>query len=300
MLYMQKLSAFSNWLVEASFPFNELIISWNCKRPKKGKYLFLVRAKTFTWSSWMLYAEWGSDFQATFSAQCQKTQVTIIQDTLTIPDAEATAFELRVECDRDDLKDAPIHVFACAADMRKRHEYALSEVNFSVCLPLKGLSQVALKLPYSLRICSPVSMAAIVGYLRQRPVNPVEMAQGVYDHGWDIYGNWVLNTAHASTLLDGAWHCWAEKKVTFKKALNFLEKNIPLAVSVQGPLPGSARPYQDGHLMVMMGYDSIAQKVVCMDPAFSEHEHTIIRYNLGQFLAAWNRRGNLAYLFSPL
>ncbi len=71
-----------------------------------------------------------------------------------------------------------------------------------------------------------------------------------------------------------------------------------MIVSVRGPLINSATPYARGHLLVVIGFNPEKGEVICMDPAFPTDEKTHVRYPLADFLQAWERRGNLAYLFS--
>lgn len=40
-------------------PFDELIISWNAKRPKQGAYLIQASVFISEWSPWLDYAFWG-------------------------------------------------------------------------------------------------------------------------------------------------------------------------------------------------------------------------------------------------
>ena len=77
-----------------------------------------------------------------------------------------------------------------------------------------------------------------------------------------------------------------------------LIQGTPIIVSVRGPLHGSALSYSAGHLMVVIGYDSLNQKVICMDPAFPSDDQTHVSYDLSNFIEAWSRRGKVAYIFS--
>jgi hypothetical protein len=75
-------------------------------------------------------------------------------------------------------------------------------------------------------------------------------------------------------------------------------QNTPVIASVRGPLPGSALPYAKGHLLVVTGFDAETQNVLCMDPAFPSDAATQTAYPIADFVAAWNRRGNIAYIFA--
>ena len=52
--------------MEKKIPFNELILSWNAKRPLKGKLSFFVSVKHNYWSRWDKLAEWSHNGQQTF------------------------------------------------------------------------------------------------------------------------------------------------------------------------------------------------------------------------------------------
>jgi hypothetical protein len=90
-----------------------------------------------------------------------------------------------------------------------------------------------------------------------------------------------------------------ERLLDFEALYQQLDRGVPVIVSVRGPLPGSASPYAKGHLLVVRGYDASSQKVLCMDPAFPADEKTLVSYELSDFIQAWDRRGNLAYILVP-
>jgi hypothetical protein len=106
-----------------------------------------------------------------------------------------------------------------------------------------------------------------------------------------------LNIAYAWTILGKKWSCWIQHLNGFIAIQELLKKNTPVVVSVKGPLPGSALPYNQGHLLVVKGYQHQHKKVLCMDPAFGEDDLTNVTYDLQDFLEAWARRGCIAYVF---
>lgn len=151
---------------------------------------------------------------------------------------------------------------------------------------------------YYNRICSPTSTTAVIRYLNHNnSLDPLQFAYRVRDQQFDIFGNWVLNTAQAFHELQGKWAVWVERLEGFQRVYDSLEKGVPVVISVQGPLAGSACDYSEGHLMAVIGYDAEKEEVICMDPAFRGREASSTRYALNDFLSAWARRGNVAYLF---
>ena len=163
---------------------------------------------------------------------------------------------------------------------------------------MKGLSQMTLDHPRSRDLCSPTSTTAVVSYLSKKQIDPIVFAERAKDHASDIFGNWVLNVAESWHYLGPTWDAWVQKLSGFPELYEKLVLGTPVIVSVRGPLAGSAQPYAKGHLLVVTGFDPGLQMVHCMDPAFSTDEKTDARYPLNDFLAAWGRRGNLAYIFT--
>ncbi|HEV8052168.1 MAG TPA: C39 family peptidase, partial [Parachlamydiaceae bacterium] len=93
------------------------------------------------------------------------------------------------------------------------------------------------------------------------------------------------------------WHCWVQHLTGFDDIHARLRANMPVVVSVKGPLSGSALPYSEGHLLVVKGYNHKEKQVICMDPAFADNESTNVSYDLDDFMKAWSKRGCIAYIF---
>lgn len=285
------------WHQETLKPFNELILTWNGKRPSRGTVHFYIRVKTEEWSSWLLYASWGQNEQRTFDETCSSGEVKTYQDAIEVLNGKkASAFEVKVVAVDD----------AFLSDLQALHVYTngdiLKEPNSSYpCDPVKldvaGLSQIALAHARNLSLCSPTSTTAVIRYLARSSIEPVNFASHAHDQGFDIYGNWILNSAQASAELGSAWNCWVERLDGFNAIHNQLLQGFPVVISIRGPLSGSAMPYGQGHLIAVIGYRPSDKNVICMDPAFPSDAETIVHYDLDELMQAWNRRGRVAYLF---
>jgi hypothetical protein len=159
---------------------------------------------------------------------------------------------------------------------------------------------MALSDPRNKRLCSPTALTAVIRFLApQHSLDPLQTAERVWDQTSDIYGNWALNVAEGYAQLQGKLFCWAERLSRFEQVLSSLHQKLPLVLSVRGPLPGSALPYENGHLLVVKGFNADTKQVLCMDPAFETDAKTDVAYDLAPFIAAWQRRGQLAYVFVP-
>jgi Peptidase_C39 like family len=211
---------------------------------------------------------------------------------------KATAFQIKIVAEGcTNLRSIHgMHVYTNSDQCKELQK--IDPILTSIELKVPGISQMALNHVRHADLCSPTSTTAAVRYLsNDDTIDPLCFAQGVWDSGFDIYGNWVFNVAEAWTHLGEGWDCWVEKLQGFNDIYSYLKQRTPVIVSVRGPLPGSAQPYAKGHLMAVVGYDSLNQKVVCMDPAFPKDDETHVAYSLLDFVQAWNRRGNVAYVF---
>ncbi len=296
------------WHQQGVLPFNELIVSWNALRPKTGKYAFWVRLKGKEWSGWLKYAEWGAAGQQSFSSRNNRARVNV--DSVIPRDGLATEFEVKVEATGGaELSDVRT-LYACASNLN----------NYAVAKSIPGLesgfidnvpqqSQMILKHQRAKDMCSPTSTSTVLSYFltkadgsfdRGEIVDPVDFAALAHDDGHDIYGNWVLNVAAAYDVSGGKIPCCVKRLTGFHALHDCLLRDCPVVVSVQGPLKGSATPYQSGHLMVVIGWDATAKRVLCIDSAFGTNNATKVWYDSDEFCKAWGRRKNLSYVFMPL
>lgn len=295
----QKLPIKEEWVVENLTPFNELMLSWNAVRPLEGKFLFYISVKTSAWSPWLLYSSWGSDGQSSFKTSAENTPVRVYQDALEVLEENtATAFKIKIVTEGCASLNS-IHGLHVYTNNDKAKELQPVSYNNSIYLDVPGLSQMALNHIRHKDLCSPTSITAVTRYLlNDYTLDPLKFAQNIWDSGFDIYGNWVFNVAQASEHLGREWSCWVERLNGFNSICQYLELRIPIIVSVRSPLPGSAVNYTQGHLLVVIGYDSLNRKVICMDPAFPTDGETRVTYDLSDFIQAWSRRGNVAYIFN--
>jgi hypothetical protein len=286
------------WIEENIAPFDELMISWNSLRPCSGKYLFYVSVKTDEWSEWLLYADWGSEGQSSFQTSVLDGSVRVYQDALEVLHGKkATGFQIKVASVGSALlKDIrAVHVYT-NSDRTQDSKFVIDRS--PIHLSVKGLSQMVLNHPRCKDLCSPTSTTAVVRYLLNQDLDPVQFAQNSWDRGFNIYGNWVFNVAQASSILGSSWNCWVERLSGFHAIHHYLDQGMPVIVSVRGPLKKSAQPYSSGHLIVVIGCDEDKNQVYCMDPAFASDSQTYVCYDLTDFIQAWNRKGRIAYVFT--
>lgn len=289
----------SEWREESLAPFDELILSWNGKRPEQGNLLFYVRVKTDDWSPWLLYAAWGAEGQSSFEESSEAGNVKTFQDAIEVlNNKKATAFAVKIASEGN-ASLSNLHALHAYTNGQSEKPTQVLLDHKPVHLKVPGLSQIALQHQRCRDMCSPTSTTAVVRYLsNQKDIDPLIFAKQSMDHGFDIYGNWVFNVAQASCELGSKWNCWVERLKGFDDVYSQLLQGNPVVVSVRGPLKGSAALYAKGHLMAVIGYQPLENKVTCMDPAFPSDQETMVEYDLEDFMLAWNRRGKIAYVFT--
>jgi hypothetical protein len=286
----------TEWIQEDCGLFNELIVTWNGKRPSSGQYLFYVKLKLESWSPYLLYGLWGHREQASFASSIEGCPVRVYQDVVEVSNQQkASGFAVLIVCENGaSLKDLySLHVYT-----NQQHAIDRSDLEERFLrLPMPGLSQMVLSHPRAKDLCSPTSTTAVIHYLGKSSLNPVSFADLVWDQSFDIFGNWVLNLAQASSEMGPSWECWVQRLSGFSDIYERLARGDPVVVSVRGPLIGSAQPYAKGHLLVVIGYNPAPKNVLCMDPAFPLDSQTLVSYPLQDFMEAWKRRGMIAYIW---
>ncbi len=291
------------WETRNTAPFNELIVSWNGLRPSVGKWTFFVRlGREGNWSEWLQYAEWNAAGQKTFKNSPLDSFAESYQDAVTAKTGLCDAFSVKIMAeDGADLKRLD-SLYACLSDLSR----------YSIHIPprlrsvlLKGIplqSQMILGHPRCRDLCSPTSTSTAINYLLGRKeIDPVIFAQKIHDAGFDIYGNWILNTAEGYQQLGGSHRVFVKRLNGFHLLHDQLVQGVPVVASVKGEIPGAPKPYPFGHLICVTGFEPAENlsesKVYCVDPAFPINESTYTAYKLSDFLKAWGARRNLAYLF---
>jgi hypothetical protein len=164
-------------------------------------------------------------------------------------------------------------------------------------LDVPALSQIEADAALGARICSPTSVAMVLGYWR-RAVTPSALAAEVFHPALDIYGVWpAAIRAAAARGLAGyllRFPDWATARWC-------LEHSIPIVASVRyaaGELSGAAIAATAGHLLVLVGMDG--DTVLVNDPAAPTAAAVPRRYPAEEFGRVWLARGGVGYvLFDP-
>jgi len=164
-------------------------------------------------------------------------------------------------------------------------------------LDVPALSQIEADAALGARICSPTSVAMVLGYWRHA-VTPSALAAEVFHPALDIYGVWpAAIRAAAARGVAGyllRFPDWATARWC-------LERGIPIVASVRyaaGELSGAAVGATAGHLLVVVGMDG--DTVLVNDPAAPTAAAVPRRYRADEFGRVWLGRSGVGYvLFDP-
>lgn len=282
-------------------PFTQLIFSWNAYRPSNGQFHFYVRvrdAKTKSWDQWHKMVEWGSDKQKSHFSRGKHSVYTYAR--LEMHDGrKGDAFQVKAECKGKVNLGALKGIVVAASDFtqfepepyKKRGKGLASYVIESIY----PKSQMMIDHPRANMLCSPTSLSMVVESLTGKSIEPLCFAEKVYDEGLGVFGNWGFNMAHAFEHVDENVLFYTTRLSSFRDLYEILKQDMPVAVSVRGDIKGARKEYNNGHLLVVVGYDAKYGKVLCYDPAFDSHEEVPQAYNVHDFIVAWERSRRLTY-----
>jgi len=286
--------------------FTQLLCSWNVLRPQKGYFSIYLQARdslSKQWGRWHHMADWGSGVQRSFMDKADSFDQFVHVRLEVDKRRRADGFRLKVVSqdgvDSGLLKGLTVSVanfgvFAHekAADAKKLPSVTIGDV--------PTISQFALAHEQNDSICSPTSCTMVTSFLMRKPFDPLNFAANVYDFGLGAYGSWPFNIAHAFDMAGGRYRFFVARLNSFAQLHRQLVHGRPVVVSVRGPMDRAPRPYAGGHLLVVTGWDAKTGEVVCNDPAFPEHDLVQQRYEVSEFLTAWERSHRLAYCVEPV
>ncbi|MDQ2692801.1 MAG: peptidase C39 family protein [Chloroflexota bacterium] len=151
--------------------------------------------------------------------------------------------------------------------------------------------------------CSPTSLSMVLsywdGYPGPREPRVRSFVEGVFDWIYDGHGNWPFNTAFAAAL---GYEGYIVRLRSLERVEEFVAAGIPVITSIawgKGELTGADVEGSDGHLMVVVGFDSAGNPIV-NDPAAPTDESVQRTYLRTEFEPLWLRAsGGTVYLIYP-
>jgi hypothetical protein len=318
-----------------SFPFNELVSSWNANTPAGTWAQVEMRPQLQDghWAKWYILGRWAygdSDFHRTSVGGQGDADGFVAIDTFFTKDHPAVAYQLRLTLFRRAGTTATPSVSRLSA---VASNLTNQKGSFPSATTMSGTT-VELDVPkYSQEIhhgeypqfdnggeawCSPTSTSMVVGYWDQMfpgagyapsddetswvgfPDPWVDYtARYVYDYRYNGAGNWPFNTAYAAArgLVSDVTQLH-----NLREAEPFIEAGIPLVASVawsSNKLTGGIKS-TNGHLSVIVGFTGDGKKVIVNDPASDTNAEVKHFYDREEFERAWiPASGGIVYVIRP-
>jgi hypothetical protein len=217
-----------------------------------------------------------------------------IDEFATAAPADAIRLRMRWRGERAALA-SPWLIALSASDRRPSPSAPVASAG-SARLSVPAISQMVEGGPNAMRICSPTSVAMVLGYWGCA-VSALSLASDAFHAATDRYGVWPAAIAAA------ARHGVAGYLLRFpdwSSAVWCLDHEMPIVASVRfaaGELRGAPLTDTSGHLIVLTGYDG--DWVFVNDPAGGDHDAVPRRYLRCDLERVWLHRAAMGYVFFP-
>lgn len=285
--------------IEAEFPFNDLVASWNADIPADASLRMEARVRRAgRWTKWYKLARWEKGAPSSFGKQ-EDADGSVDVDSLRLK-RKADAFRYRITLVSSRKRPARLTRAAAAyadttVDPVSKRRFRQGPWVRELKVPRR--SQMTVKADYRKSICSPVSVSMILAFWG-RDIPIPRMVKAARDRETGLYGNWPLNVAAAAA--EGlAGH------VARLPSLEALQDEIaagrPVAVSItfaKGGLSGAPLKQTRGHLLVVTGFTSKGD-VIVNDPAAPSSATVRRVYKRREFARVWlNNKHGIAYVLA--
>jgi hypothetical protein len=300
-------------VMTTAFNFKEAITSWNATTPVGTWIEVQIAAQYGTrWSKWYTYGVWAADYSTverhSVSGQSD-TDGAVYIDTFVSSNRKVvpSAFQIKVRLFSVDGVAAPSvsNIGVAYSTSVPRKDAAVSAGNpfqWNTLLNVPECSQMVY--PDGGNVwCSPTSTSMVLGYWNHDtgPCEPRVRAavDGVFDWKFNGHGNWVFNTAYASTQ---GYEAYVARFTSMTSVEAWVKAGVPVVISVawgKGDLTGASVTSTAGHLMVVVGFDASGNPIV-NDPAAAsdaEVQRTYLRSELEPLWLAAS--GGTVYLIYP-
>jgi len=281
--------------------FTNLVGAWNAETPEgtEVEVFFQVRREA-EWSMWFSYGKWSSEKRA--SVKDQKDHIALMDiDTIIIlggKAADGLKYKVIMRRNSMDTSSPKLSAISAALKLSDGDDSIISEdEKWLRDLEVPERSQMVIPKIGNI-ICSPTSLSMVMEYYGVN-LPTEEVAEGVYDSGANIYGNWSYNVAYAGSK---GFEAYVERYPSSAGIKSMIAKAMPVVVSIRtkekDDLIGAPQAYPSGHLIVVRGFTIIngEEYVIVNDPAALNHETVRREYKLAEFEKAWS---GIAYIIEP-
>ncbi|PCI39999.1 MAG: hypothetical protein COB53_02140 [Elusimicrobia bacterium] len=296
---LQGTGSLESAVIEADFPFDDLVGSWNADTPRGSSVEMEAQVRIDgRWTKWYRLSRWEPGAPRSFEKQADRHGKVSV-DTLELK-KKAQAFRYRIRMLSAGTREAKLlRVAVTYADTSRKGVVHVpwAKGPWAREIKLSPRSQSDEDPAIAPHVCSPTSLSMILERWGVKRTT-AKIAETVFDRNAEIYGNWPLNVAAAASLgLSG--------QVARLESLLDLQEEIaagrPVIASItykKGELDNSPISKTNGHLLVVAGFTKHGD-IITYDPAAKPSGVRRI-YKRKQFERVWlqNKHG-LVYLLGP-
>jgi len=302
-------AVYTSRVIEAEFPFNDLVPSWNVELPEGTGFLVEIRVGRKAgevWTPWYYFGIWGS---------MPERPDPIVQDDHGI--VEVDTFRSSQAFDRIQYRFILTSRSASQTPVVRRVGLAYSNtlgdeaLARRMCKPIDPgpRSGWARRLPVPWRsqavedasirhsICSPTSVSMVLHYYGINEPT-AKVCATIYDSHYRIYGNWI-RAVEGAYLYGVAGYL--ERFGDFDAVRRHIAAGHPLIASIRVDAPGELRraPYRlsNGHLIVITGFDAKGDLHV-NDPAARTAQAGVVTYASQDMQKVWLDHGGVGYVLT--
>lgn len=289
--------------VPASFPWNELIASWNFRGTPSNSIKVEAKAiyanretKWYTLGRWALAPVTPHD-RASVKGQSD-ADGTVDTDILRLKEkADAAQIRITIENGAEASALKFLGLSFCDSETQPTATSANTNV-WGKILEVKERSQA--NYPEGINEwCSPTSMSMLLTFWAAKLNRPEldydvpELARAVNDPNWPGTGNWPFNTAFAGA--HEGMRGYVARFSDVSELEDWIQAGIPVAVSISYGYLKGRNEKANGHLVVCIGFDEKGN-IVVNDPGRSQVRQVYLRENL---IKAWAESENTVYIVHP-
>jgi hypothetical protein len=301
-------AVYTSRVIEADFPFNELVPSWNVDLPEGTGFqteIRLGRKAGGAWTPFYYFGVWGvaaRPEQKTIKDDSGVVEVDTFRSqkvfdriqyrftlVTTVPDRSPAIRRVGLSYSNT-LNDA-----ALAAKVRKPVDPGPAPGwTRRLPVPWRSQSTEAEKIRHS--ICSPTSVAMVLQYYGVNEPT-AKVAEASYDPEYRMYGNWIraVQTAYSFGVAG-----YVERFGEWESVKRHIAAGHPLIASIKvskGELRNAPYRTSGGHLIVIVGFDNNGN-VHINDPAGKTMQAGVTTYAREDVQKIWLNRGGVAYVLT--
>ena len=294
--------------MDATIPWNELVVSWNANAPK-GTFIKLEASAIFKEreekTKFYTIANWSPDnekFPRTSIKGQKDADGTVDTDTL-IVNQPAIGTQLRITLGGEGKPKPELKFLGLSFANTKVPMSSLppNRTAWGKVIVTPEKSQNAY--PDEQGWCSPTSLSMVLcrwSDVLHRPemkLDVPEVASLVYDAGWHATGNWPFNTAFAGSFKK--MRAYVTRFDDISELEDWIAAGIPVIIS--GPwnlLEEGRKGTGSGHLTVCVGFDEKGD-VYINDPGTKVGASVRHLYKRENVMNSWAKSHHTVYLVYP-